>query len=64
VKLFNYKDNITEIVHTEKDGFIKAFAKESGDKKSKTSGGKHGINASLGIVDEFGMSPDHGPPNL
>jgi phage terminase large subunit-like protein len=60
VKLFNYKDNITEIVHTEKDGFIKALSKETGDKKSKTAGGKHGINASLGIVDEFGMSPDHG----
>lgn len=60
VKLFNYKDNITEIVHTEKDGFIKALSKETGDKKSKTAGGKHGINASLGVVDEFGMSPDHG----
>jgi phage terminase large subunit-like protein len=60
IRLFNYKDSITEIVHTEKDGFIKAFAKESGDKKSKTAGGKHGVNASLGIVDEFGMSPDHG----
>lgn len=60
LKLFNYKDNITEIVHTEKDGFIKAFAKESSDKKSKTAGGKHGVNASLGVIDEFGMSPDHG----
>lgn len=60
IRLFNYKDNITEIVHTQKDGFIKAFAKESGDKKSKTAGGKHGVNASLGVVDEFGMSPDHG----
>jgi phage terminase large subunit-like protein len=60
VKLFNYKDNITEVVHTEKDGFIKAFAKETSDKKSKTAGGKHGVNASLGVVDEFGMSPDHG----
>lgn len=60
IKLFNYKDNITEIVNTEKDGFVKAFAKESGDKKSKTAGGKHGTNPSLGIVDEFGMSPDHG----
>ncbi len=60
VKLFNYKDNITEIVHTEKDGFVKAFAKETSDKTSKTAGGKHGVNASLGVVDEFGMSPDHG----
>jgi phage terminase large subunit-like protein len=60
VRLFNYKDNITEIVHTEKDGFIKALSKESSDKSSKTAGGKHGINPSLGLVDEFGMSPDHG----
>jgi len=60
VKLFNYKDNITEIVNTKRNGFIKAFSKETSDKKSKTSGGKHGVNASLGVVDEFGMSPDHG----
>jgi phage terminase large subunit-like protein len=60
LRVFNYKDNITEIVNTEKNGFIKAFSKETSDKKSKTSGGKHGVNASLGIVDEFGMSPDHG----
>lgn len=60
VGLMRYKENITEVVHYGKNGFIKAFAKESGDKKSKTSGGKHGVNASLGVVDEFGMSPDHG----
>lgn len=60
LRLFNYKDNITEIVNTSKNGFIKAFSKETSDKKSKTAGGKHGVNASLGIVDEFGMSPDHG----
>lgn len=60
VALMNYKDNITEVVHYGKNGFIKALSKESSDKKSKTSGGKHGINASLGVIDEFGMSPDHG----
>jgi phage terminase large subunit-like protein len=60
IRIFNYKDNITEIVNTDKNGFIKAFSKETSDKKSKTAGGKHGVNASLGIVDEFGMSPDHG----
>jgi phage terminase large subunit-like protein len=60
VKLFNYKDNITELVHAEKDGFIKALSKESGDKTAKTAGGKHGINASLGVVDEFGLSLDYG----
>jgi phage terminase large subunit-like protein len=60
VKLSTYGINITEVIHKEKNGFIKAFAKESGDKKSKTAGGKHGVNASLGVIDEFGMSPDHG----
>lgn len=60
VDLFQYKENIVNIVHRQKNGFIKALSKESDDKKSKQSGGKHGINASLGIVDEFGMSPDLG----
>lgn len=60
IKLSTYGSNITEVVHKGKDGFIKALSKEGGDKKAKTSGGKHGINASLGLVDEFGMSPDHG----
>lgn len=60
IGLMNYKENITEVVHYGNNGFIKAFAKEASDKKLKTAGGKHGVNASLGIVDEFGMSPDHG----
>lgn len=60
VKLSTYGSNITEVIHKGRDGFIKALSKEGGDKKAKTSGGKHGINASLGLVDEFGMSPDHG----
>lgn len=60
VKLSTYGINVTEIIHLEKDGFIKALSKEGGDKSAKTAGGKHGINASLGLVDEFGMSPDHG----
>lgn len=60
IGLMNYKENITEVLNRENNGFIKAFAKESSDKKSKTAGGKHGINASLGVIDEFGMSPDHG----
>lgn len=60
VDLFQYKENIINIVHRGKDGFIKALSKESDDRKSKQSGGKHGINASLGVVDEFGMSPDLG----
>lgn len=60
VKLSTYGANITEVIHKGRGGFIKALSKEGGDKKAKTSGGKHGINASLGLVDEFGMSPDHG----
>lgn len=60
VRLRTYGVNITDVIHDEKDGFIKALSKESDDKKSKQAGGKHGINASLGVVDEFGMSPDHG----
>lgn len=63
IRMMNYKENITEVLYDDEvrgNGFIKALAKEGGDKTSKTAGGKHGINASLGIVDEFGMSPDHG----
>ncbi len=60
IALMRYKENITEVVNYSNNGFIKAMSKESGDKTSKTAGGKHGINASLGVVDEFGMSPDHG----
>jgi phage terminase large subunit-like protein len=63
VRLMRYKENITEVLIEDPDrgsGFIKALSKEGSDKTSKTSGGKHGINASLGVVDEFGMSQDHG----
>lgn len=58
VKLFRYKENIVNIVHEERDGFIKALSKEGSDKNSKTSGGKQGLNPSLGIIDEFGMAQD------
>jgi len=60
IGLMTYKENITEVINYENNGFIKAFAKETADKKSKTAGGKHGVNASLGVIDEFGMSQDHG----
>lgn len=60
VSLANYRENIVQVIHREKDGFIKALSKETDNKESKQAGGKHGINASLGLVDEFGMSPDHG----
>jgi len=56
VSLFRYKENIVNIVHNERDGFIKALSKEGSDKKSKTSGGKHGLNPSLGLIDEYGMA--------
>jgi phage terminase large subunit-like protein len=60
IKLMHYGDNILGVINEENNGFIKAFSKETGDKTKKTAGGKHGVNASLGVVDEFGMSPDHG----
>lgn len=60
VGLMNYKENITEVINYENNGFIKAFSKEAGDKTLKTSGGKQGRNPSLGVVDEFGMASDHG----
>lgn len=60
VKLSTYGSNVTEVIFKHKDGFIKALSKESDNKKGKTVGGKHGINPSMGIVDEFGMSPDYG----
>lgn len=60
IKLMHYGENILGVINEENNGFIKAFSKETGDKTKKTAGGKHGVNASLGVVDEFGMSPDHG----
>lgn len=60
VKLSTYGINITEVIHKAKNGFIRAFSKESDDKKLKTTGGKHGHNASLGLCDEFGMAADYG----
>lgn len=60
IGLMNYKENITDVINYENNGFIKALSKESGDKDLKTTGGKHGLNASMGVVDEFGMSTDHG----
>lgn len=56
VNLFKYKENIVNIVHVERDGFIKALSKETGDKTSTQSGGKHGINPSMAIIDEYGLA--------
>jgi len=56
VTLHNYGANIHTVVHKERVGFIKSVAKETGDKTSKQAGGKHGINPSLWIIDEYGMA--------
>lgn len=56
VDLFKYKENIVNIVHRERDGFIKAMAKEPEGKEKKASGGKHGFNPSLYVIDEYGMA--------
>lgn len=56
VDLFYYKENIVNIVHRERDGFIKAMAKETESKTSKQAGGKHGFNPSMYIIDEYGMA--------
>lgn len=56
VKIFRYKDNIINILHSDRDGFIKALSKEPAQKTDSASGGKHGINPSLGVIDEYGMA--------
>jgi phage terminase large subunit-like protein len=56
VDLHNYRENIIGIVHRTRGGFMKAMSKETGDKTSKQSGGKHGINPSLWIIDEYGLA--------
>lgn len=56
VDLFKYKENIVNIVHRERDGFIKAMAKEPEGKEKKASGGKHGFNPSMYGIDEYGMA--------
>lgn len=56
VRLFRYKENIVNIVHEGRDGFIKALAKEGSDPESATAGGKHGINPSLVVIDEYAMA--------
>jgi phage terminase large subunit-like protein len=54
--LFQYKENIVNIVHRERDGFIKAMAKEPAKSDTAQSGGKHGINPSLVVIDEYAMA--------
>lgn len=56
VDIFQYKENIVNIVHRTRDGFIKAMSKEPEGKQSKQAGGKHGFNPSLFVIDEYAMA--------
>ena len=56
VDIFQYKENIVNIVHRTRDGFIKAMSKEPEGKQSKQAGGKHGFNPSLWEIDEYAMA--------
>lgn len=53
IDLFRYKEKIVRIVHHDRDGFITPMAKEPAKTDTAQSGGKHGINPSLAIVDEY-----------
>lgn len=56
VNLFKYKENIVNIVHKTRDGFIKGLSKETSNSQSAAAGGKHGFNPSLGVIDEYAMA--------
>lgn len=56
VNLFKYKENIVNIVHKSRDGFIKGLSKETSNSQSAAAGGKHGFNPSLGVIDEYAMA--------
>jgi phage terminase large subunit-like protein len=56
VDLNRYGADIIRVIHHGRNGFMKAMSKETGDKTSKQSGGKHGINPSLWIIDEYGLA--------
>lgn len=64
VQLFyNYGEINKIVLHPDPDrdnreGTVVALSKEGSDKKSKTSGGKHGKNPSLIVIDEYGMASD------
>lgn len=60
VTLFKYKENIVNIVHKTRDGFIKALSKEAQSTTSAAAGGKHGFNPSLGVIDEYAMADTDG----
>lgn len=50
IDLFQYKDNIINIVHRERNGVIKAMSREPGT--------KDGFNPSVGIIDEYHEAKD------
>lgn len=56
VDLFQYKENVVNIVHRERDGFIKAMSKEPAKTDTAQAGGKHGVNPSAVIVDEYALA--------
>lgn len=56
VQLSNYGENITRVIHKGRDGFIKPMAKEPEGKDKKQSGGKHGFNPLVGIIDEYSFA--------
>lgn len=64
VQLFyNYGEINKIVLHADpsrdnREGTVTALSKEGSDKKSKTSGGKHGKNPSLIVIDEYGMASD------
>lgn len=60
VNLFKYKENIVNIVHKTRDGFIKPLSKEAQSNTSAAAGGKHGFNPSLGVIDEYAMADTDG----
>lgn len=64
VQLFyNYGEINKIVLHPDperdnREGTVSALSKEGSDKKSKTSGGKHGKNPSVIVIDEYGMAAD------
>lgn len=60
---YNYGEINKIVLHPDpsrdnREGTVVALSKEGSDKTSKTSGGKHGKNPSLIVIDEYGMAAD------
>jgi len=56
VQLSKYNGDIYKITHNDRNGFIKTMPKEPATNESKQAGGKHGINPSLVVIDEYAMA--------